>query len=411
MRFKIIPEPYTYYKKNEGNILFYNTLDGKFIISKDTKILSFFENLIRNNMIYEEELDQEEENFIRKLKDLFMIGIIEIKEGQKGSIAYENEIIINDFKKIETHGRIHCVKYVKSVNMHINSQCKHNCFYCSTASKQIKMCFKSDLERMDLPTLQRILKQLLKPTEINLLGGDILQHPELMQMLQHLKSSGYPNSVLHINANTLNDKNMDLIKQLKDLVRINIHCEHGNIPFISRYLKTVSHKNIMLTFIISSMKEYEEIRNYSDEHFPEQHEFHILYHQNQEFFEENVFIDRDDLFSEENSMVDIMTSKLINTGFFGKMTILSNGDVYLNLNFQTVGNIHDTTIHNIIETELKNKSVWFMQRSGVQPCAGCIFNELCPSISNYELAMGKYNLCHYNPGISKWREEEGYVLI
>ena len=41
----------------------------------------------------------------------------------------------------------------------------------------------------------------------------------------------------------------------------------------------------------------------------------------------------------------------------------------------------------------KGKS-WWKLRTNIKPCNNCLYNLLCPPISNYEYVIGKYNLCN-----------------
>lgn len=72
---------------------------------------------------------------------------------------------------------------------------------------------------------------------------------------------------------------------------------------------------------------------------------------------------------------------------------MPNGDVYANLNHPTLGNINMHSIHEIVDKEIKEGLSWFRIRNQA-PCNECIYQWLCPSPSNYEISIGKPNLCH-----------------
>lgn len=54
-------------------------------------------------------------------------------------------------------------------------------------------------------------------------------------------------------------------------------------------------------------------------------------------------------------------------------------------------------ISELVFKEMKNGKAWFLTRDKVSPCKDCLFRYLCPSPSNYELVIGKPNLCHVKP--------------
>ena len=49
---------------------------------------------------------------------------------------------------------------------------------------------------------------------------------------------------------------------------------------------------------------------------------------------------------------------------------------------------------NTIRNELKRGTSWRRTRDSLPVCKECLCKYLCPSPSNYELAIGKSNLCH-----------------
>ena len=61
-------------------------------------------------------------------------------------------------------------------------------------------------------------------------------------------------------------------------------------------------------------------------------------------------------------------------------------------NEKRIGNI-DQRIHEVLLKELHNGKGWFKVRKHLTPCKGCIYNQICPPISNYEYALSRNNLC------------------
>ena len=88
-----------------------------------------------------------------------------------------------------------------------------------------------------------------------------------------------------------------------------------------------------------------------------------------------------------------MWQRTMNLYDFGKITILPNGDVYANLNHPSLGNIHVNNIQEILHKEVEEGKSWFRVRNQA-PCTDCVYQWICPSPSNYEIAIGRSNLCH-----------------
>lgn len=112
---------------------------------------------------------------------------------------------------------------------------------------------------------------------------------------------------------------------------------------------------------------------------------------NQYFFQQHVFISKAELLSSGLSKRDIFVRMGLNINFFGKLTILPDGNIYSNLNIAPLGNLDDS-LYEIIFKELDQEKSWLHVR-GKAPCDQCRFRWLCPPVSNYEYVMGQYNLC------------------
>ena len=72
---------------------------------------------------------------------------------------------------------------------------------------------------------------------------------------------------------------------------------------------------------------------------------------------------------------------------------MSNGDAYANPNHPVLGNIYTDSINEIVYNEVELGKSWFRIRDQ-EPCNECVFQWLCPPPSNYEIEIGRPNLCH-----------------
>jgi pseudo-rSAM protein len=115
---------------------------------------------------------------------------------------------------------------------------------------------------------------------------------------------------------------------------------------------------------------------------------------NFDFFKQFVFLDNEIIMGSTASKYEILGNTCLNYNNFGKILINNNGEVYTNFHFKSLGNIKINTIQEIVKNAFNENEFWFMSRKNVEPCKNCIFNILCPSISNYELVLNCYNLCN-----------------
>lgn len=113
---------------------------------------------------------------------------------------------------------------------------------------------------------------------------------------------------------------------------------------------------------------------------------------NIDFFESKIYIKEADLYSAGLSLDDVMAHHYINTNFFGQLTLLPNGLIYANVNHPSIGSV-DSSIDEILSRGIDRNHSWRMIRCA-SPCSDCVYQFLCPSPSNYELTIGRANLCH-----------------
>ena len=113
---------------------------------------------------------------------------------------------------------------------------------------------------------------------------------------------------------------------------------------------------------------------------------------NLDFFEQYVYVDEEDILASHQTKQNIFAHQALNTNDFGKLTIKSNGKVYANVYQAPIGSI-DEDIRSLVYKEMSEGSSWLRLRD-MQPCSDCVFQWLCPSPSDYELEIGRPDLCH-----------------
>lgn len=89
----------------------------------------------------------------------------------------------------------------------------------------------------------------------------------------------------------------------------------------------------------------------------------------------------------------IVEHQQLNTNDFGKIRIATNGYIYANPNYQPIGK-WDDDYKKLIYNELRHGNSWRRTRDKQAICKECIYKYLCPSPSNYEIAIQKPNLCN-----------------
>jgi len=149
-------------------------------------------------------------------------------------------------------------------------------------------------------------------------------------------------------------------------------------------------------FFITGIKDYEYAEELISRHKLIHYGVHPVYTQkNLDFFEECVYVNREEIFQTKHSFRQIFARQKLNTRFFGSLTIFPDGGVFANVNNPALGNIETNSILDIIDKEMFENTAWRKIRDGA-PCDCCLYQYLCPSPSNYELVINKPDLCHIN---------------
>lgn len=114
---------------------------------------------------------------------------------------------------------------------------------------------------------------------------------------------------------------------------------------------------------------------------------------NLDFFYDQVFTDKEEIRLSRPGQNQVFSRKLMNDNDIGKLNILPDGSVFANVNDPEIGNIATDSLKTLISKELTSGKSWFRSRTKVPPCSDCIYQFLCPPVSNYELTMNRFNLC------------------
>ena len=148
-----------------------------------------------------------------------------------------------------------------------------------------------------------------------------------------------------------------------------------------------------IVFNIKTEDDIEQVEDLIEEYNISNYQLNPVYtSENIQFFEKYVYLSREDVLSNPISIRDIFIHQTMNTNDYGKLSLMPNGDVYANLKHPKIGNIKVDNIDDIVLREMKRGQSWFRIRNQ-EPCNKCVLQWLCPSPSDYELAIGRPNLC------------------
>lgn len=116
---------------------------------------------------------------------------------------------------------------------------------------------------------------------------------------------------------------------------------------------------------------------------------------NLDFFEKNIYLDEESILSDKINKNQIFRNKEINALDFGRIIIFNDGHYCTNNLLPPLGNVENDDIRQILNNCISSQnSTWFLTRNNIPKCKDCIYNQLCPPVSDYEHVIGKFNLCN-----------------
>ncbi|WP_347154216.1 TIGR04150 pseudo-rSAM protein [Parabacteroides distasonis] len=372
--FKI--EPYVHTSIVNSNVLLYNTFDGSFIESKDIEIVKLLkETLLKENcgvvLLTAERYNLDNiRKFIMELRAKYMGDIIDIELSKSKPVQIMPfTSLVNTqelFKKQNFPTGKKILEYLSEISIYVDYN-------------------------TNIMDLNSFLKSLPNISTVNIIGNlkDVANYKELLLVLDQFPSL----KKITCNYSNVISLQPEFVNNFSYSILINYPIDISKWNYSRRLLLNQSIP-FECIFEVTSMDNYSQINKFIEEFGIEKHQLKPVYTgDNIDFFKENVFLTKDDILSTPLSISDFFINQSMNIFDFGKIAIMSNGDIYANVNYPILGNIHTHSIYEIISKELEEGRSWLRIRNQA-PCNTCLYQWFCPSPSNYEIAIGRPNLCH-----------------
>ena len=386
-KFWITIEPYVYTTFSNYSALLYNTLDGKTIKTDNKIVLELLHELyLKENcgisMISEKQMsNQVLSDFIKELREKFMGDIIDVS--------------LSSGKPIQLVPKLSLLSTAK------NSEGKMVDRAFSSYLMDVNIYFMDGNIEMSHSIFDEILNKLSDCTLNSLLfsGNNLWEHSSFKDIVNSVKEKKH-NIIFCSDYQKIKEEQyvLSLFISNKFILRILVDFPVNMEKFNSLF-KFFKNKMDRFEFIffVKNVDDYKQVENILTEKDINKYTITPLYTQNNlDFFQQNIYMNEEDIVSVTVSMREIFMHQALNTNDFGKITIMPNGDVFANTHFPSIGNILTDTIQEILYNEMNKGQSWLRIRNQA-PCNECIYQWLCPSPSDYELDIGKPNLCHVHP--------------
>lgn len=406
MRNWLYIETYSFLFIKGERVILYNTLNNTVTkIDHSSSVSALLSKLAEEKCIELSDEQLKDENIRRlidKLRQSFNGDLIEHAGGEIKPAIFQP--IINNQKGFERMQHLkmknintYTLDYLDEIFIYLNG------FNADTSSLEIYRQIPSYIETDDsLPAneLVSFLSQIPDKhiDQINLLGGNLFQYKFLAEILKiaNKKASGLN---LYLLYTAYHDEMLGKYMHSISVITLIVPLFSLDKKQFESIFKAVSKRNIRTkwSFIITSDKEYAQVETILATYKIESYKIEPVYTGNNlSFFENEVYIDEEDIMAETLDKRSIFTNQSINKQDFGRLTLLPNGEIYANVNYPPLGTIQNNSISEIVYNEFSSGHSWLNTRKS-EPCCNCVYQWLCPSPSHYEQAIGKSNLCVIEP--------------
>lgn len=396
--------PHVYCCIKDKQVLLYNTQNGESIETFDHTVISLLQSLHEENnlgAIYckgEKLVKASYQEFLNEFCQKKMGNIIDVLQFPEKPIQLmpilNLQCDVEKLQKIEKRNiGENVLENLLELNLYLHAACSQNCQHCNEFYRQSLCCqtgLNDNSNILDISTLKNILLQIKSGMvgKLNLLGGNVFDYPYYNELTSLL--SGY-NGHVHIWSHYSNfNNNKAIFGNYNYDVVVTYPLDMNSLKLsliVLRDMQTRFH------FYITDVADYEITIQLIEKHNISNYLIHPVYIKtNQDFFENYVYINREEVLQAGITFNRIFTHQKMNTNFFGKLFVFPNGNVYANINSRAIGNIHKDMILDIVNNEMRINTAWRKIRD-TAPCLNCLYQFICPSPSNYELVIGKANLC------------------
>lgn len=394
-------EPYTFIYLNDKDALIYNELSHTFIeyinIQDNDllKILRLLENKENNYCISVNQdymNNAEFREFVYNLKKTFSGDLIEqvsnikplvtkpqifinnsveyLKEDYFYSIGYKSKLTLNEL-------------YINTGSYNLRSKC--NTIFTSYDEHPKELNIYKVLNK-----ISNELKEFKNLNVINIVCYPNSKFNKINFFIDTVKNQS--KVVVHIEFLLFVD-NYHLI--YNETIDFKVYFEIDSEKKLLTHEDKLNKENITLYCLIESEKHIDQAGNLNKS-FEKEIDLYPVYNNNLEFFKKNIFINKDDIQNQDLSIHIILSNSIINRSLWGRFTINEDGIIKTNKNSDSSLNLANNSISEAIIKELNESESWFLTRKSVEPCKNCLYSLLCPPISDYEMDIGRFNLCNVN---------------
>lgn len=401
--FWIYLDPYTFIFSGDYIRVVYNTLNSNYLEYADSEIINILDALLipENGYCVPISISLLKKNnvrdFIKDLRKSFSGDIIldrDIEKDNKPFIFMPLLRMYNNVQKMKERKAYlgeNILRNICEFTCYLPGECSKKCVNCKNYYKQMVHCTNHDY-KISLTINDYIdLCQMLDTCGVGVVNfivnsSNINELREILNETRFLKLK----KVVYIAFDNVNDEIMS-VASLCDRLYVNIDYQIDDSLIIDIIRK---YQDLCITWvcIIENEAQISKVENISTYCNIEMQPFYNG--NNSDFFKKYIYTELEDIISSPIDKKTIFRRHVLNENFFGKLYLFPSGDVFANLNSKSIGNLKKCSLMEIVFNEFDESTSWLLTREANCVCAKCINKYLCPSISNYEMYMNKFDLCY-----------------
>ena len=258
--------------------------------------------------------------------------------------------------------------------------------------------YESPTSELLLSKIENVIRKIeINKLNINILGGNIFRYSQIESLIKFLNKTTFNIFYYFHYKDWIEEHSPQILPLISEndikIILIDFPFEEAQFKL---WEKIVEQKNVRIEFIVENDEQMEEAEMIINRFKLNKCIFRPYYNGvNYDFFKENVFVNEEDILSVKESLFELVAKKISSPAFFGKITIDAHENIYSNINLPPVSSIECIDLERLIYDLISDEdSIWLKSKFKEKPCNKCIYNLLCPPISNYEIVLGQNNLCH-----------------
>ncbi|MCX6283435.1 MAG: hypothetical protein NTW31_04260, partial [Bacteroidetes bacterium] len=345
-------EPYTFSVMAGNDMLIYNSLNGKILEYRDSPAIAALIGQTENPdggflaAVDSGSAEPEISSLISDLRENFCGDLVSLSNNQRPSVIRPKAVIKN-YPPPKDQASFSADDYLRNIYFSLNQDNNAVCTNYRFAAKQF-LCpvFNAQgYSEMPFDTVYKTCSGFtgVSGMEISLSGSDISAYSEIKNVISQMHKLRLP-LTFHI---PLPCYDPEVVSRLLSIPKSRTSL-YISFPDGPSALKDIRRKQeykkkqgrVDLNFMIRSLDEYKLATELLQEPGKEKVFFFPYYDgSNSDFFKENVFLSKEDILALKPNQKQIYSRSLINEHLYGKIFILTGGEVYANLNTETFVNI------------------------------------------------------------------------